>query len=1094
MRKSALFLLAVLLFAHSPANAAGLNEALESAQAAYKAQEFDKAAWNFTQAAEMLLQAKAPDKAQAMLKNAAVCHMKKENYDAAASVYERILSIKAPLSPDEMLRTYNNLAVCQKTLGRQALLIKTLERMLKALPKMQPSDLADVYARLGDAYRALELYAKADKYYGQAEHLLPKDATPAVKGRILTARGLCQGNLGDFTKAAESLRKAKTFAEAAGEPQTLAESDSNLGILYWEQGDYPQSLKLLKTALSEEEKSKLRRNEGVDRNNLGLVQKSMGYAQPAMTCFEEAILIAKEVGNKRDEAIALSNRALLNRIGGNLNDARNDYRAALALYTEAGFQEGRAGALMGIGKIAEREDRNYEVALNNYNEALTIYTKLELPRWQAEALAQIGNVYKTIIQSQSGVRKTRDLVFDDEPTIPKIDSQDALKKCREASVRVLKLAESFGSKEMKWSGLHLMGFVLFREGKLDEAMTSYDKAIGIVTAMRASLRSAELLGEFMSGKEDLYGEAMEVCAALHNKTKDAKYLNKQMQLSETLRNEVQKASAALVRFNFADPKKQALYEQLTILGRQQEKAETAIPAVVELPKDASEDAKALNAIKQEEAKTQKAAVAKIDGDYQKKLEDWKREYPGDAVVFESSSRVNIPDVQKVLGPDQLMIQYISLHDKLIIMAVDNMNINTVTVNVSQKELIDKIKKDFLAKYIEIYGHGKSKKSENEDFKDAINIFKQLNFWLIHPIEKSVAGKKRVYIVTDGFLSQVPFSAIVTDEVDNKPVFFIENHDVSYVRPSFISTLTNGNIKKSVKTLLAIGNPKNMKFTLLGQLKGAEKEIQDANAIIKHDDSLKDIQFQEKASENWLKNQLEKSKYEIIYFATHGMPHTETYFKINKQIRPSIARMEKDPNKAEKVASLKREASFVDEQLPGISPLNSFLLTADSEKEDGFLTIKEILQFSDKNFENTRFVILSACNTGVTFAPSTLADDEMEKKFSAKEVEKELRDKGWVPGQDQVSFVDTFMRRGINNVYGTLWFADDESSAYLMSRTIKTLAGNGENSDLVFAFSEAQRAYINECKNGSKQPIKHKDYVNTVQLHPYYWAVGAVFGK
>ena len=106
------------------------------------------------------------------------------------------------------------------------------------------------------------------------------------------------------------------------------------------------------------------------------------------------------------------------------------------------------------------------------------------------------------------------------------------------------------------------------------------------------------------------------------------------------------------------------------------------------------------------------------------------------------------------------------------------------------------------------------------------------------------------------------------------------------------------------------------------------------------------------------------------------------------------------------------------------------------------------------------------------------------------MEEELRKVGWIPGIDHVSFVDVFMRRKVNNVYGTLWFADDAASAYLMSHFMKKLVNQGEHQDAVAAFSETQRQYIKESKEG-KKPLG-EDY--PVPLHPYFWAVGALFGK
>ena len=1096
-RSVALLSFLLLLTLALPVRAASLEEVFGQAQAAYKAEKFDEAATLFVETADMLLKARETAKAQAILGNAAVCHMKANNFLAAAQIYEQILGMPGKPAPEMLFKAYNNLVVCLGNANQHARKVQALERMLKALPKLPPAEASDLHARLGDAYRALELYSQAEASYDKAGSLLPGDADPAVRGRILTARGLCLGNLGDFDRAAKCLAEAKKIAEAAGAPVTMAEADSNLGILNWERGDYPQALQLLNSSLSIEEKHTLRRNEGVDRNNLGLVQKSMGHMPAAMTFFEESLAIAKEVGNKRDEAIALSNRALLNRIGGNLNDARADYRAALALYEETGFQEGKAGALMGVAKIAELEDRDLVTALNGYKESLDIYTKLNMPRGQAEALLQIGGVLKQVLIPG---RSSRDMIIDDTPTVPDLEKDKALADCRDAYTRALALAESIGSKEMTWAARQGIGFVLSEEDKLEEAMDQYMKAIDIVTSMRVSLESVELLGEYMAGKEDLYEEAMAVCARLFDKTKDAKYLSLQMRLGETLRNEVQKASASLVQLNFADAKKQALYGNLSSLARRQARAEAVVPVVAQVPADADNETKALNALKKKEADKQKTAVRKMEQDYQKMLAQWKKEYPGDAIVFESSSRVNIPDVQKALKPDELLLQYISLSDQLIVMAVSKSKVDCATAKVSRKEIDTLIKKDFLVNYIEEYGHkGNPTVAEEQQYLEAsLKLLARLHEWLIVPVSASLEGKKRLYVVTDGFLSQVPFGALVTSMDGGSPGFLVEQYDIGYVRPSFIAALTKPKAKESIKTLLAAGNPRNAKLTLLGSLDGAAKEVREADAAIRRDVAFKDVKYKEEATESWLKENLANSQYEFLYFATHGMPHSETYYKFVIKMGKSIENMQKKQAESptdKRAATLKKllsERAFIENRIPGLSPLNGFLYMGDSadNKDDGLFTLKEIMELPEKDFASTRYVLLSACNTGVTFAPVTLEDEVMEKQFSVQEVERDLRKIGWVPGLDQISFVDVFMRRGITNVYGTLWFASDESSQYLMSNFMRILMAQGDKQDAVSAFSDVQRQYIESCKKGEK-PLGNS---YPVPLNPYFWAVGAMFGK
>jgi CHAT domain-containing protein len=551
------------------------------------------------------------------------------------------------------------------------------------------------------------------------------------------------------------------------------------------------------------------------------------------------------------------------------------------------------------------------------------------------------------------------------------------------------------------------------------------------------------------------------------------------------------------------------------MGRQLAKAQSAIPVSAVLPADSKKapsitpEQKAEITEAKAEADKQKVTVQKLDKEYSVLLAEWKKQYPGDAVIFDSSSRVDIPSVQKVLKDDQIALQYILLPDKLIIMAITKDKIDCKSVEKGENVEITRgniekiIKRDFLSAYIEAFGHGwvvQNDNYDNEHFRKAIEMLNKFYKWMIVPIEDNLKGKKRIYIITDGFLSQVPFCALVSKIEAENIVFLVENYDIAYVRPSFIISLTKHKQNESLKTLLAVGNPQNEKFSFLSSLPGAENEVNKVNEAIKHDVTLKDIQIRNDASENWLKNKLNKSKYEIIYFATHGMPHAETYMKIHRQIKPVVdkhyAKLGKDDLPAEKMKLYKMQLDFANKQLPGLSPLNGFLLMSSSDNEDGFLTIKEILQIPDKHLESTKYVILSACNTGVTFSPSTLDNDDMIEKLSSLDIQKELKDLGWVPGQDQVSFVDSFMRRGINNVYGTLWFADDMASAYLLSHTIETIMKQEDKQDAVVAFSEAQRLYIDTCKKGKKPMVNVEipEYSRVNQLHPYYWAVGAIFGK
>lgn len=1118
----------LLLLSAICASAATFEETYQQAQGAYKAGDFAKAGALFVQAGDELQKKKDP-RAGLLWGNGAIALMKAKDYAAAADTYERILGGKNP--PKEKLQQYySNLVLCRAELKQRALEIEAIDRMLKAIPKLAPTDLAEVYARQGDAYRALELYGPAAGAYDKAAHVLPKDARPEQRARIFNALGLCQGNMGDYANAEKSLTEARALAATLGEDLTMAESDSNLGILHWERGDYPEAMKLLSAALERETAGNMLAKQGVEKNNIGLVHLAAGNHAKAMDHFEDSLALAKEASDTRSEAIATVNKALVNRIAGQLNEARSGYKAAGTLFDKAGFQEGQATTMLGVGKMAELEDKNYTQALENYLNALKIYEKLDLPRWQAVALLQLGGLHKRMGTPER--RTTRDLVFDEEPTVPDMPKDEALAKSRDYYSKSLALAEKLSTRELIWKAHQGLGYLDFQEGKLEPAFEHYQKAIDLVSRLFVSLEDVQLLGEFMADKEDLYNEAQELCAALYDKTKDKKYLDLQMRYADTLRNEVQKAATALLQLNFEDKKKQKLYEQLQKLGRANAKAAKAIPVVKELPADADANAKAAHKLTEKAAADQKARVQKLDGEYNKLLAEWKKQYPGDALIFDATAeRVNIPAIQKQLAPDQAALQYISLPDKLLITVIKQKDVQNFSVDAGTAQLkklimdgivVDYIHKGFKKKGIKKEGHKKY-------FDFSTQTLGALYEALIKPVENALIGINRLYIVADGYLSQIPFSILVCGEEENLPIYLIEKYEIASIRPSFISALEIVKPAGKIKKMLAVANPKNDNFpmallqgtidevkaaneALTGKGTAADKDIALEHFVEDDDAKLKDISEEVKQkfpqiesivtirpTETWFRDQLNKNKYEIIYFATHGQAQSDTYTKIADGFKR---------NMQNKYPVLHTYKAMRDKNLAENTPFNGFLYLSNLEEDkvlnekgdpsetdiprerDGLLTIGEILNLDDKTLANTKYVLLSACNAAVSLVPFAIGENFEEMEFfDPKLVERDLRKQGLLPGVDQATFVESFMRRGVQNVYASYWQLDDEAAKEIMSNFWPNIVSQGDKPDLVAAYSDAQRKYLAKAKKVSRDTGSFNE-----NLHPYYWGAGGIFGK
>ncbi len=1122
------FLLAFLLGFAFCVQAASLQDTLNEATKAFQANDMDKASKLFTQVGDAVAK-QNPQAAVQLWFNAAVANQKAGNFKEAEALARRAIAQKKAVSPENLPTYYEMVVFCEEQLGEHASKVKTLGEMesaLKGNAKLLPS----IISRKGDAYKDLELYNQAVATYKKALALAKKGTDKEFIARIYASLGLCLGQLGDYDGSFNALSESQKLADALKAPQTMADARSNTGILMTEQGDYAKSVEILNSALKIERDSKLRNKEGSDLNNLGQAYTAMSNYSGAMDLFSQALKIAREVKDRRLEGIAVENQALLYRFQGQYPDAIERYAQAQRIFQEVKFREGEASVLLGIGKLKEKDGAKYDEALDCYNKALQIYDELNILRGKDETLVQIANVYK-LKGTPASTRATRDLTFTDEEEDSAADLAKAIDKSYEIASQAMELAQKLSNKELIWSCHQILGKAEYRKGNLEKAFDHYDKAIGIVTGMYNSLSAVQALGEFMAGKEDLYSEAQEVCSALYEKTNDEKYIALNMAYADTLRNEVQKASAGLSSLKFQDKEKQALFEKLNKLGKALAQAENAMPvkddSAANAKKPSSEVATRLQYV-DDEIKTQKARVAALGNDYQKVFDEWKKKYPGDSLYFDSSSRVDIASIKKSLSDGQAMLQYVTLPEKMLITVISNNRVSCVSVDVKKKVIDDLIKKDIAIDYINRRDNARS----DRDLENVAHKLHILYGYLIDPVKDLIKDKNRLYIVSDGFLAQLPFSALVTEENGAKPTYLVEKYEIAYLRPSFVSNFASQKKGKPDKAMLAVANPHNIDFQMI-TLEGTIKEISKPYKLLTENNKAVDVgielkkagkgsfdpwlekisndefsraypEFKElpnSPTEKWVKEHLAKYKYETLYFATHGMPASDVVISSTKTYPKQIDRLKKKLN-FDSIPPFERSINFYGENLYGANPFNGFVYLSSEnqnfnpkelnkkidEQDDGILQIKEIANLPDSVFSATKNVILSACNTAVTYNPGALKMDFDVKEGEDKEIESMLRKQGWIPGADQVSLVDLFMRRGVQNVYGTFWFADDEASSDLMSDFSSNFFDPSNHMDAVSAFNAAQRKIVSAAKNDGKK------YGSYSAMHPFFWAVGGMFGK
>lgn len=85
----------------------------------------------------------------------------------------------------------------------------------------------------------------------------------------------------------------------------------------------------------------------------------------------------------------------------------------------------------------------------------------------------------------------------------------------------------------------------------------------------------------------------------------------------------------------------------------------------------------------------------------------------------------------------------------------------------------------------------------------------------------------------------------------------------------------------------------------------------------------DVKYEEEATDIWMIDKFTTNSYEILYFATHGIPYSEIYYTYDL-LQTSLGTIRRRKIKAEK--------EFITDNLPTFSPLNGYLYVSNEIKK------------------------------------------------------------------------------------------------------------------------------------------------------------------
>lgn len=702
-----------------------------------------------------------------------------------------------------------------------------------------------------------------------------------VKGEFAERRG-------DYKQALEYYEQCLKLAEDTGDRASFGDALNSIGIVYARQSDFPKALELFQRNLKIREELGNKVDIARELTNIGNIYIYQGDKVRALEHYQRSLKLAEEVKNKAGSSGTLNSIGNLYFTQGNYAQALEYFQQSLKVKQEIGDRLGVARALNNIGVIYSLEGQ-YAQAIDYLQQNIKIREDLGDKFTIVEGWHYLGIVYllqgeyaQALAYSQRAAKGAEELGNNQllSEILQNISEcylrQSDHRMAVNFAERAASLAAQSGIPDILWSAKAIAGKAHLALNQPDVARQHFLESIATIEKLRSQVAGGEQDQQrFFENKIDPYQEMVQLSLAGQDTRSALSYAERAK--SRVLLDVLSNGRADITKAMTSDELKR--------------------------DRDLSAEIASLNT-QLGRLKSQSMPPEAQVADVQARLDKTRLEYEAfQANLYAAHPELKVQrgetqpltlDEAAALLPDEqtAILEYVVTDEKSYLFVLRRAARNKEEVSRNGVKALRETQGDKTA--VELTVHtldvkGTELRQLTESFLQRVaerdlaikQPARRLYDLLIKPAEAQLRGVRKVCIVPDGTLWNVPFQALHQGERG----YLLEQYAVVYA-PSLSVLREMGRRAHALRTghhattapssLLAMGNPALSGATeakvrvtrrdeSLSPLPDAEKEVNTLGQLYGRGSK---VLIGPQAQESTMKS--EAARYKVLHFATHAI--------------------------------------------------------------------------------------------------------------------------------------------------------------------------------------------------------------------------------